>query len=549
MRTISKKILSLMLVAVLVLSAVPFAAFADDVLPEGEPAPAAEGAPELVPAPASEGTPDPVPNPSGSTDEVEQVTVKFYLVLGDTPIGPVSLESKKGVLPAAPSAGNKVFSDGIKTEGLSLSDFESTSGLKWNSALNGTGKAYPAGQNINQLEGIDTFYAVVKEKVITVTVQVTWTANGKTINYELDSFKTPVKDAKNVIISDFLYGKPDGALTDVDGGSHSNDYTAEVKTRMESGSFGDGYDVTGFVWKDDVWTANGTKVVTQKFSGSNVTLQAKLTADKVTVDFEDEDAHATKDIPANSNVPTNAVYPNGLPTPTVVADGWVFVGWFDKAQDSEDLAFVKGRVSPANGAKQYFNNTVFTEDITLHAWYAKEANITLHVYNKKSTEASDIVSEVTLSGIPVGSDLTKAQVTAALVNTGAMKGPYKDGTSSDARETWEYFVNIGTYPKEYLPKELTDAAYELAVYASNLKASKPDVNVTENYNNVPGSSSSGGSGSNGSSGSSAASDPSNPKTGDAQRTELNAAAIVLAVATVALTVMTSVMFIRRKYEI
>lgn len=585
MRTISKKILSLLLVAVLVLSAVPFAAFADDHNCVEEvieiytgiwecscgkiyrtadcsdtPMTDAEFAAWLEEHFPDNGNSGIAPQ-SGDTP----ITIKFKLLLEDKPEDGLSDAAKNGltytitrkasdVMPTAPGIGS--FTSKVSGQ-YDLSDYK-TNVLIWTTAQDGNGTAYPTDKpskpSVGSVATGDsiTYYALLSWQRINVTVKAEWN-DGSAKSYELDRRELKLKDWKDKEIFDYLN-------TEIIG-SRSKSFRDEVNTAVSAnpqqfvgGSSGNSDEFSNFGW-DGFWYEGSSKITNQKFASKGLnttyTFTAKLTKNaksKVTFDPNGGTCSVT-----TKELNTGAAY-GTLPVPsrTDYAPNridYVFVGWFDK-MPPEDIVLEynsNGYVKAPNGIKQYFNNTAITEDVTLYAWWAPQADITLYVYNNNAPGANPVDTGKVL-GVPVGAKLLRSHITSALTGTTDLFGPFeKNGGKDESTSTWAHYayyrngVNV-------LGKTV-DKTEELAVFV-NPGRLKDNQNVGINYNVAPGGSS--GSGSNGSSGSgsgsSAAADPSNPKTGDAQRTELNVAAISLAVATVALGLMTTVMFVRRKHE-
>lgn len=224
---------------------------------------------------------------------------------------------------------------------------------------------------------------------------------------------------------------------------------------------------------------------------------------------------------------------SGLPTPTCT--GYVFMGWYDEPMKGP-MTYNNGIVTLDGqnaGAKHYVNGTQYTTrgNITLYPYWIKEVDAWVVVHNSKDATVSSMAK---IQGVKPTDSIAKTTVLANVQGYTANNfiGPIKSDSATG-------FNNWTAAPMgASVATNATDSIY-FHIYSPSARA----VSVTPGANSGANGSYSGGSSS------SAAADPSNPKTGDAQRTELNAAAIVLAVATVALTVMTSVMFIRRKYEI
>lgn len=224
---------------------------------------------------------------------------------------------------------------------------------------------------------------------------------------------------------------------------------------------------------------------------------------------------------------------SGLPTPTCT--GYVFMGWYDEPMKGP-MTYNNGIVTLDGqnaGAKHYVNGTQYTTrgNITLYPYWIKEVDAWVVVHNSKDATVSSMAK---IQGVKPTDSIAKTTVLANVQGYTANNfiGPIKSDSATG-------FNNWTAAPMgASVATNATDSIY-FHIYSPSARA----VSVTPGANSGANGSYSGGSGS------SAASDPSNPKTGDAQRTELNVAAITLAVATVALTVMTSVMFIRRKYEI
>lgn len=576
MRTISKKILSLLLVAVLVLSAVPFAAFADehtcgeDVIEmytgiwecscgkiyrtancSDAPMTDAEYAAwleEHIPNDGNNGI-----APLGETDEVK---VKFVLQLEgfDEADWPVIEKTPKGNLTEAPKKSD--FNALLSAKNIKSEDYIWPSSLTWKN----NDKVYPGAKSVNALtaggftanDGVYVFTSeVVNLENVRMTVQVQWKEGSTTKTISIREEAVTLKPYKNYEIIDYLYGK-------VPTVNHENNMSQKILDALASGEIEDvdhkTYNISGFKWNQD-WYVGGSKVDKQKFTGRTIML-AKLDADKCTVTF---DANGGSCDTTSASVNTNSAY-SALPTPTAPAN-MIFVGWFELLNGTElpelKIDSATGRVKASDAYKQYFTTTVFTHDVTLHAGYIKEADIKLNIYSSR-TATTPVSGKI--RGVPVGAPLTTAKVTAAMNNTSGMIGPFADDTDKGIKPYTheaqiEDFRKVSFYQKEgtgysfYQPAKVEEKE-AIAVFGSKLSF-KSSTNIGDNYNLATS-----GSGSNNPSGSSGGSsvtpttpaDPSNPKTGDAQRTMLNVAAVSLAVATVALGMMTTVMFVRRKNE-
>lgn len=592
MRTISKKILSLLLVAVLVLSAIPFAAFADEPHTCGEATAVREGlalykcscgkyyteadcraelrvadfgsyAPLIAYLDALDaagndaeflallnelGMNPNTPAPLGETDEVK---VKFRLQLEGVAEAdwPVIEKTPKGTLTAAPSKGD--FNALLSAKNIKSNDYIWPSSLTWKNS----GKEYPGAKSVNALttggftanDGVYVFTSeVVNLENVRMTVQVQWKEGSTTKTISISETAVTLKPYKEFEIIDYLYGKKPTVDTD-------KNFSQKILDALDSGTItdvdGKTYNISGFKWNQD-WYVGNSKVDKQKFTGRTIML-AKLDADKCVVTFN---ANGGSCDTTSANVNTNSAY-SALPTPTAPANK-IFVGWFELLDGGSTLPTLEidsttGRVKASDAYKQYFTTTVFTHDVTLYAGYIDEADITLNIYSSR-TATTPVSGKI--RGVPVGAPLTTAKVTAAMNNTSGMIGPFADNSvpgipSTDEFRTATFYKTKGTGYSFYQPSAVT-ATEGIAVFGSNLSF-KASTNIGDNYNLA--TSGSGSNNPSGSSGSSATpttpADPSNPKTGDAQRVQLNVAAVALAVATVALGTITTVMFVRRKQEI
>lgn len=587
MRTISKKILSLLLVAVLVLSAIPFAAFADEPHTCGDAAAVREGlalykctcgkyytgadcqltvadlnsyAPLLDYLAAEDdeaeflallnelGMNPNTPAPLGETDEVK---VKFRLQLEDVAEAdwPAIEKTPKGTLTAAPSKGD--FNALLSAKNIKSEDYIWPSSLTWKN----NDKDYPGAKSVNALTTggftqTGDVYVFTSEEVnlenVRMTVQVQWKEGSTTKTISIREEAVTLKPYKNYEIIDYLYGK-------VPTVSEANNMSKKILDALDSGTItdvdGKTYNISGFKWNQD-WYVGNSKVDKQKFTGRTIML-AKLDADKCVVTFN---ANGGSCDTTSANVNTNSAY-SALPTPTAPANK-IFVGWFELLDGGSTLPTLEidsttGRVKANDAYKQYFTTTVFTHDVTLYAGYIDEADITLNIYSSR-TAATPVSGKI--RGVPVGAPLTTAKVTAAMNNTSGMIGPFADDSvsgipSTDNFRKASFYKTEGTGYSFYQPAKVEEKE-AIAVFGSNLSF-KASTNIGDNYNLA--TSGSGSNNPSGSSGSSATpttpADPSNPKTGDAQRVQLNVAAVALAVATVALGTITTVMFVRRKQEI
>lgn len=607
MRTISKKILSLLLVAVLVLSAIPFAAFADEPHTCGEATAVREGlalykcscgkyyteadcraelrvadfgsyAPLIAYLDALDaagndaeflallnelGMNPNTPAPLGETDEVK---VKFALQL-EKPDGTttkVSIEKQpKGNLTEAPKKSD--FNALLSANNIKSEDYIWPSSLTWTN----NGKEYPGAKSVNALtaggftanEGVYEFTSeVVNLENVRMTVQVQWKEGSTTKTISISETAVTLKPYKNYEIIDYLYGK-------VPTVSEANNMSKKILDALDSGTItdvdGKTYNISGFKWNQD-WYVGNSKVDKQKFTGRTIML-AKLDADKCVVTFNANGGSCdTTSASVNTNSAYSALPTPTAPTPTAPTDpNKIFVGWFEILDGGSALPTLKidpttGRVKASDAYKQYFTTTVFTHDVTLHAGYIKEADIKLNIYSSR-TATTPVSGKI--RGVPVGAPLTTAKVTAAMNNTSGMIGPFADDSVNGIENYTPHTAQIENFRKVSFYKDkgtgysfYQPAAVEeeeaIAVFGSNLSF-KASTNIGDNYNLA--TSGSGSNNPSGSSGSSATpttpADPSNPKTGDAQRVQLNVAAVALAVATVALGTITTVMFVRRKQEI
>lgn len=333
-------------------------------------------------------------------------------------------------------------------------------------------------------------------------------------------------------------------------GSILDKFVADFASKSITTNNGGIVDVTGFTWTNDqkFLSAATNNPINDGALKLNINLGIANPDVKVYANLKEQTSFEITFSPMSPYDSTASVQGNfgkktvtlnsvlsGLPTPTCT--GYVFMGWYDEPMKGA-MSYANGIVTldgQNTGAKHYVNGTQYTTrgNITLYPYWIKEVDAWVVVHNSKDATVSSMAK---IQGVKPTDSIAKTTVLANVQGYTANNfiGPIKSDSATG-------FNNWTAAPMgASVATNATDSIY-FHIYSPSAKA----VSVAPGAN----------SGANGTTpgGSSATpitpADPSNPKTGDAQRVQLNVAAVALAVATVALGTMTTVMFVRRKQEI
>lgn len=352
-------------------------------------------------------------------------------------------------------------------------------------------------------------------------------------------------------------------IVDRDASSQVIDYLNNY-TQMVSGKPGQ-YEVIGapaatlytehpelknnYTW-NGLWYVDGNKVVAKKFT-SDMVVVANFTAGDCTIKFDANGGTCKVD---QVTVPVNKAY-DKLPSVTP-PDGKIFVGWFSEKISPDKVNPETGRVDAGTNTsgdpiKQYFTSTVITGDTELYAAFVPEAEIKVNVYHERSDTATADVAYLT--GVPVGAKVTTDMLKKVVKGT-VKAGPFNNAGAVTENNSWAWFVDPANQKYYTYTIASAKASEDVAFYGPSLTVQE-SAGVTVDYNKNPGVgvindnyiAGAGNSAYAGNSSTSSA-DPSNPKTGDQARFAISAAQIALVTSGVALMAIASAAYVQKKKE-
>lgn len=428
MKAVSKKLLSLLLVAILLVSAVPFQAFAA----ENETTAATDAAEETTAATVAVEETEAAEEETEAAEqetEAEEETQAPTVAAGTE--ATLLLDANGGVIGTAVSQSIKVY-EGKQIGSLPTPTRSGYTFKGWFSAKEG-GKYF---------DGTEKFYA----DSTPATLYAHWELNAKgvIIKAVVDGDKANAYDIHKATV-----GVNQLLL----------DYLDSVKSQVKVPA--------GYTWDTHWYDFSTDELIAQNENFSNWrTVYVKFNA-KTNLKLYFSVGEGAKVDPTTKTVTFNKKV-GDLPTPTKT--GYVFRGWFDDA------------------GKQYTSSTVYkvNGDTTLTASWKKQATVILEIYTNGKTSEPDRCP--VLTGYAVGDYVNREDVSKIIKKYySAKSGSSLTVQGLYSANMWQdYLANSSTNGIESIQIHTADEAIHIYVMVNNAKqGGSSDTNTNTNTTTQP----------------------------------------------------------------